>query len=303
LTIDFRQLDALSAIIRIGSFEAAAQDLGVTVSALSQRIRALEERIGAVLIERGKPCKGTPEGLRVFGHAQMVALHEASMLDEIALVRRERPVDVIIALNADSLSTWFIPALDGIEDLTFSLVVDSLQDNTGHIARGAALAAVTINGRAIAGYDAYDLGAIRYHAVARPAFRDRWFPNGLTAEALSVAPTLAFDEIDRLQHDWASDMAGRDISPPFGIISSSHGLRNAILAGLGWAFLPHPLAEPLLADGQVVDLAPDHPVLSPLVWQVARGAREVLAPVTRAVRRHAATVLVQPETVREPADA
>lgn len=301
MTIDSRQLEALSAIIRIGSFDAAAQDLGVTVSALSQRIRALEERMGAVLIVRGKPCTGTQEGLRLFRHAQLVALQEAVMLDEISLARRERPLDVTIALNADSLATWFIAALEGLDDLTFTLVVDSTQDNTGHIARGAALAAVTINGRSIAGYDAYDLGSLHYVPVARPAFRDRWFAKGLTAEALTRAPTMAYDEIDRLQHDWAAEAAGAAVNPPYGIIGSSHGLRDAVLAGLGWALLPHPLAQPLVDSGQLVNIGPDRPVASPLVWQVARGAREVLSPLTRAVRRHAAQNLIQPSTEQAPA--
>ncbi|MCK1800677.1 LysR family transcriptional regulator [Micrococcus sp. XM4230B] len=48
------QLQALRAIADEGSFEAAAYELGVSASAVSQRIRALEREVGQVLLRRGE---------------------------------------------------------------------------------------------------------------------------------------------------------------------------------------------------------------------------------------------------------
>lgn len=50
------QLAALAAVIECGSFDAAADRLHVTPSAVSQRIKALESRVGQVLVVRDKPC-------------------------------------------------------------------------------------------------------------------------------------------------------------------------------------------------------------------------------------------------------
>jgi DNA-binding transcriptional LysR family regulator len=57
------QLAALAAVIEFGSFDAAADRLHVTPSAVSQRIKALEQRVGQVLVVREKPCRATPAGI------------------------------------------------------------------------------------------------------------------------------------------------------------------------------------------------------------------------------------------------
>ena len=54
--LDYAALAALAAVIREGSFERAASALHVTPSAVSQRIRSLEERVGCALVVREQPC-------------------------------------------------------------------------------------------------------------------------------------------------------------------------------------------------------------------------------------------------------
>src|SRR5215212_97678 len=110
--LDYPQLAALAAVIRTGSFERAAQHLNVTPSAVSQRIKLLEERLGVVLVVRGQPCTETEEGKRLCQNVEQVALLESSLKLRLPGLQAESlPVTLRIAVNADSLATWFIPAM------------------------------------------------------------------------------------------------------------------------------------------------------------------------------------------------
>ena len=77
--LDYALLSALAAVVRTGSFERAAQQLHVTASAVSQRVKLLEERMGVVLVARGSPCTATLAGLRLCQHAEQVALFTAKV--------------------------------------------------------------------------------------------------------------------------------------------------------------------------------------------------------------------------------
>jgi LysR family transcriptional regulator, chromosome initiation inhibitor len=77
MQIDSRQLTAFAAVLREGSFEAAARSLHLTPSAVSQRIKLLEERLGRVLIRRAAPCTATGAGQALQRHAQQLQLLEA----------------------------------------------------------------------------------------------------------------------------------------------------------------------------------------------------------------------------------
>ena len=57
MPFDPNQLAALTAILRTGSFDHAASELGVTSSAISQRLKMLEDQVGAAL-EGAPSCNG-----------------------------------------------------------------------------------------------------------------------------------------------------------------------------------------------------------------------------------------------------
>lgn len=278
--LDYPALAALSAVIRAGSFDAAAARLGVTPSAVSQRIRALEERMGAVLILRGSPARATAAGERLIRHADDVALLEQALAGELP-VAGPRPT-LRIAVNADSVATWFLPALTG-HDMLFELeIVD--QDHSDRLLRdGTVAAAVTARADPVQGCDSRPLGALRYLAVCAPAFRDRWFGGGVTAQTLAAAPSLRFDSRDRLQEDWAAALTGRAVDLPAHRLPSAQGFRDAALLGLGWGMNPAQAVAEDLAAGRLVTLA-NRPLDTPLYWQASRLSARALAPVTAAVR-------------------
>lgn len=288
--LDPAQLSALAAVITTGSFELAAAQLGVTPSAISQRIKGLENRIGAVLIQRGVPCTATLEGARLARHAADVALLERQLAEEIG--QETAPVRLRIAVNADSLATWFLPALQGFEYL-FDIVVDDQTHSADWLRRGEVVAAITDHIARVQGCDAIPLGSMRYHASCSPAFRARYFPEGVTADALAHAPILQFNEKDRLQHEWIETIAGRPLSPPVVRIPTAQGFLEAARLGLGWGMNPAVLAKGLLANGDLVELPSKTPFSTPLVWQVRHLTAAPLAPLTKAIRRAAAQSLDQ----------
>jgi LysR family transcriptional regulator (chromosome initiation inhibitor) len=290
---DPAQLAALAAIHRRGSFELAAADLHVTPSAISQRLKALEETTGTLLIRRGQPCTATPTGLRLIRHHDEIALLDRQLAEDLPRLTGG-PLPLRLAVNADSLATWVIPALAATEGFLFDLVIDDQDVSQDWLKRGEVVAAITAHPGPLQGCDTLPLGALRYRATASPAFVAQWFPQGVTPQALAAAPTLTFSDKDRLQEQWATRLTG-DTSRaalPTHRMASSQAFVDACLCGLGWGMNPEALVAPHLASGALVELAPDTPLDVALHWQFTRLAAPALRPLTQAIRTQAARVLV-----------
>ncbi len=285
--LDYPQLQALSAVHRRGSFDLAAASLGITPSAVSQRIKALEDRIGALLIQRGQPCTATETGLRLIHH------FDAVMLMEVALPLPDpAPAAVRIAVNADSLATWVIPALSACPGMLFDIVIDDQDVSQDWLRRGEVAGAITSHPGPLQGCDTVPLGRLRYHATASPDFVARWLADGVTLATLTRAPALTFSDKDRLQSDWLATHLGPGIAYPTHRLASSQGFVDAALAGLGWGMNPAPLVAGYLAAGRLVELIPGTPLDIALHWQFARRTAPALEPLTRALRTAAKRVLL-----------
>jgi LysR family transcriptional regulator (chromosome initiation inhibitor) len=289
--LDYPQLAALAAVHRRGSFDLAAASLGLTPSAISQRVKVLEDRTGTLLIRRGQPCTATEAGLRLIRHLEDVVLLEQALAQDLP-GPSEGPATVRLAVNADSLGTWVIPALAATGGLLYDLVIDDQDHSQDWLRRGEVAAAITGHPGPLQGCDTVPLGALRYHATASPAYMARWMPQGATLAALSQAPALTYSDKDRLQADWLRGVTGRRFAFPTHRIASTTGFVDAALAGLGWGMNPHPLVQGHLAAGRLVELVPGRPLDVPLYWQFTRRAAPALAPLTQALRRAAAAVLV-----------
>jgi LysR family transcriptional regulator (chromosome initiation inhibitor) len=285
MRFDPDHLHALAAILRMGSFEAAAGHLGVTPSAVSQRIKALEEKVGAALIERASPCVATPTGQRLARHAEDIGLLEARLARELSLApSRNVPARLRIAVNADSLGTWFVSALSGLPDFLFDLVIDDQDHSHDWLKRGEVCAAITSARKTAPGCNAMALGALRYEATASPGFMAQWFANGVTTESLRHAPCLTFNAKDALQRSWIRQVTGETLSPPCHFLPSTQAFVDAACAGIAWGMNPESLVRDALRDGRLVTLLPDSPLDTPLAWQVSRIMATALEPVTRSVR-------------------
>ena len=285
--LDYPALLALAEVLRTGSFDQAAHALNVTPSAISQRIKALEERIGAPLILRGTPCTGTQTGQRLARHIEQVQLLER----DLALAPQSRPPSIRIAVNADSLASWLIPALAHTQNTLFDLVIDDQDHCDDWLTRGEVWAAVTSTPTPIAGCDTVPLGSLRYIATASPAFIAEHFANGITTAALKRAPSLIFNPKDRLQANWAKAEVGTLPPLPAHTLPSPQAFLEASRAGLGWGMNIETMAREDLARGTLRALSP-RPLDVALYWKVLRVMKTPLAPLTTAIRKAASAILI-----------
>ncbi|MTE01347.1 ArgP/LysG family DNA-binding transcriptional regulator [Paracoccus sp. YIM 132242] len=283
--LDYPALAAVAEIIRSGSFEGAAAALRVTPSAISQRVRALEDRMGTVLIDRGPPVAATAQGLRLAAHLDQVRLLESGLA-----LSQDRPV-LRLAVNADSLASWAMPALAAAPGL-LDLTIDDQDHALDWLKGGRVVAALTSDSRAVTGCDSLRLGILRYRAVASPGFVARHFPNGVTAESLALAPSLCFDAKDALQTRWVQALTGRRVVLPMHRIPTAHGFAAAARLGIGWGMNPEPMIRDDLDGGRLIDLAPGLPLDVPLFWQFSRITAPALAPLTQAIMKAARAALL-----------
>ncbi len=110
--VDYKLLDALSAVIEHGGFERAGEALGISQSAVSQRLRSLEIRAGQPVLVRSPVPHPTLAGQKLLNHVQQVRLLERELAQSLPSftdgIRRLR-----IALNADGLATWWADTVSG----------------------------------------------------------------------------------------------------------------------------------------------------------------------------------------------
>jgi LysR family transcriptional regulator (chromosome initiation inhibitor) len=294
--LDYLSLAAVAAVAREGSFEKAALGLGVTPSAVSQRIKGLEDRLGAILLVRGSPCRPTEIGARLCAHVEQVRLLESEVIDTLPglTTRAAGPALLRVAVNADSVSTWFPKAAATFADETGGLL-DLVLDDEAHTAErlrtGDVLAAVTADPSPVVGCKIHPLGQIEYVAVAAAGFAARHFPGGGDEQSLQQAPMLRFDRRDDLQFRWAREAWGTTITPPTHWIPSTQGMLDMTLAGLGWSMAPVMLAAPLIVEGRLIELTPQRRIAVTLYWQRTRLAAQLLDRLTQAVRGVAVAAL------------
>ncbi|MCU1431290.1 MAG: transcriptional regulator, LysR family [Actinotalea sp.] len=280
--LDPRQLAALAAVVREGSFDAAAAALHVTPSAISQRIKALEQRSGQVLVRRVRPCTPTEAGQVLVRLAAQWALLETEAGE--AATEALGPVRMAVAVNADSLATWFPSALAAMTRPVRFEVLREDQDHSARLLReGAVMAAVTTERRAVQGCRGVALGSMRYVPVAAPAFVLRWLPDGPTPEALAAAPVLAFNRKDALQSQFI-DRVAPGLDPPVHHVPSNSAFVELIRRGLAWGMVPEGAARPELAAGLLQELAPGGHLDVPLYWQHWTVGSPVLEELTGHVR-------------------
>lgn len=262
MKFDPAQLEALAAVVEGGTFDAAAAALHLTPSAVSQRVRALEQQAGQVLVLRTRPCRATSAGAELVRLAHQLAALDADATAALGL--GAGPVRVGVAVNADSLATWFPAALAGLGD---GLVIDlhrEDQDRTAQLLRdGVVMAAVTADAAPVQGCRVRPLGAMRYRAMASPAFAARWFGGGAAAETWTAAPVVAFAADDMLQRRFARQP---ELGPEHHV--PSHPAYVAVIAdGLGWGMVSEHEADAFALAGTLVDLAPGRWLDVDLYWQ------------------------------------
>ena len=273
----------LAAIIAEGTFDAAAQRLHLTPSAVSQRVRALETAVGRPVLRRVRPVELTAAGEAVVRFARQLELLSTDLSEQLEPGSENAAPRITLVVNGDSLNTWALPGLvDAAEHVQLTVLREDQDHSLDLVRRGAAHGAVTATAAPVPGCTSRPLGVMRYRPVCTPAFADRWFAGGVTAATLAAAPVVVYDDKDELQDRYLRRHRRRPLSPPRHFVPATHEFGRAVQLGLGWAMLPE-LQLAQLEPGSLVPLVSSGHLDVPLHWQQWRLTTTALDRVATAV--------------------
>lgn len=299
-SFDPNALECLAAIVEEGGFERAAQRLSITQSAVSQRLRALEAQVGTVLIVRSRPLKATAAGQLLLKHTKMMRLLRADLENDLKELapsstgngREEERISV--AINADSIATWALPALNALalKGLPVEIITDDQDFTHEWLREGQVLGCVTSLNQALRGCRMEALGLMDYVAVAHAEYAALNCPKGLTAHQFATTPFIAFNRKDDMQTEFVAKAFGlKRVTLKQLFVPSSEGQVRAVRAGWGVSVLPRLLVQPLLDDGTLVNVVPHHRQPVALYWHCWNLNSDVLDNLSQALRLAAGQAL------------
>ena len=303
-TFDPDALECLAAIIEEGGFERAAQRLSITQSAVSQRLRALEAQVGTVLIVRSRPLKATAAGQLLLKHTKQMRLLRADVerdLKDLAPsstggAREEERIS--IAINADSIATWALGAIGELAraGLPMEIITDDQDFTQEWLREGQVLGCVTTLKQAMRGCKVVPLGAMKYIAVCAidaGTLAKLGVKNQLTAHNFRELSFIAFNRKDDMQSEFVAKAFGlKRVTLSQLFVPSSQGQVRAVLDGWGVSVVPQLLAQPLIDEGLLLNIAPDHSLAVQLYWHCWNLESEVLDNLTAALTQAAHRELV-----------
>ena len=294
---DYKLIEALAMVVQESGFEKAAGRLHITQSAISQRIKQLEEHVGQVLLVRTNPPRATGAGQRLIKHFVQVKRLEDDLLDTLPPAEGRTPAVMAIGINDDSLDTWFIDAVEAFlrETSIFLDLRPDDQDQTHRmLKRGEVIGCVSAKQQAMQGCRVDYLGRMDYRMLATPRFLDTWFARGLTPEAVRKAPLLVYNRKDEL-HLRFFEQAAVEFSPQLMVhyIPSPEKFIDVIQRGLAYGMLPDQQSQAMLENGQLVELLPGCAIGCKLYWHCWNLKSALLEKFSRHLVREAGIRLKQ----------
>lgn len=292
---DYKLIEALAMVAREGSFEKAARALYITQSAVSQRVKLLEEHLGHVLIVRTTPPKVTSAGRQFLKHYLQVKRLEDDLMEEIGEPTTGGYASIAVGINADSLALWFLEALRTflMEEKVLLEIRVADQDQTHRLLKdGEVMGCVSSQDQSMQGCRSEYLGQMNYRMMATPEFAARWFPDGFTLTNVRRAPALIFDRKDDLHHKFLHQAIGEvPASLPLNYVPSVEKYAEFLTLGIAYGMLPDQQSRSLV---NLVDAAPDYHVTVKLYWHCWSLRSNLLEKFTRQLVCQAKTLIDSP---------
>ncbi|KAF1704616.1 LysR substrate-binding domain-containing protein [Pseudoxanthomonas kaohsiungensis] len=244
------QVDAFVTAARLGNLTRAAERMNLTVSALSHRMRLLEQRLGHRLLARGpRGVELTPDGQRLFDAiAGPLATIEHALRH--ATVRGDNTVT--LSLIPSMATAWLVPRLPAFL-AQFPELALNLQSSI-HVVdfeREPVDLALRLGGGQWSGVRAELLFDESIVPVASPGLVERL---GTPApDQLAHWPLLG-DPADRWK-DWFARFGGLPPERYVARFDDTETLHQAAVQGIGVALARWTLAEPLVRAGRLQPLA------------------------------------------------
>ena len=294
--LDYKLVHALASVIKEQSFERAAAKLYISQSAISQRIKQLEQSVSQPVLIRSNPVRPTLIGQRLISHFYQIEQLETELKKEIFPGANQKPLTVHIGVNADSLATWLVPALAGqLKDNTveLNLLISDEQYTLDYLKQGEAFGVITQEEKAVKGCNSDYLGELQYALICSSQFKDKHFKNGITTEALRTAPSVAFDQKDNMHVNFIKDKYGLEQGEyPLHRVRSSEAFVMLARNDLAFCLVSPIQVKDQLESGELIDLLPEFKLSKKLFWQrwsllrgvhqdisesIIEGARKVLS--------------------------
>lgn len=267
--LDYKLLQALAAVVDQGGFERAAAALHLTQPAVSQRVKMLEEQAGQVLLVRSHPPKPTSAGMRFLKHYRQVCRLEDDLGADFMAAGSGEYTTLSVGINADSLVTWFLPAVEDFlscDRILLDLRAED-QDQTHTLLKdGDVLGCISSRDEPFQGCRMQYLGDMPYGLFISPESYERWFASGVNVETMSRAPMLIFNRKDELHVQLFEDAFGcqPDLKPFYA--PSSSRFADFAAAGLACGMLPPQQYQPYVDQGRLVDVMNGRRVVVSLYW-------------------------------------
>jgi len=295
--LDYRLIEALAVVVREQGFDRAGRALHITQSAVSQRVKLLEEQTGQVLLARATPPRPTPAGRRMLKHYLRVKRLEDDLLGEVDEKADQGFTTLAVGINADSLATWFLGAVRPFlleKKVLLDIRVDDQEQTHRLLKDGEVMGCISTQERPMQGCRMAYLGCMRYRLLAEPGFAAGWFPRGLTIEEVGKAPVLIFNRQDELHQKLFLQALGEVPDPlPALYVPSSEKFAEIITSGLAYGMLPDQQSSPHRRAGRLVDLAPGCQVPVELYWHCWNLKSDLLESLTRHLAVGAERLLVE----------
>ncbi len=284
--LDYKLIEALAMVIEEGGFDKAAGKLHLTQSAISQRVRLLEETSGQILMTRSSPPVPTPAGADFLKHYHQVKRLEGDLNTIVSPGTDKKKESLSIALNADSLETWFLeavtPFLKKHPHITLDIKVDDQEETHKMLKNGEVAGCISARKAPIQGCTSTCIGTMNYRMVATPEFTDRYFPTGLTLKAIAHAPAVIFNRKDNLHAMVLKSVFNKSFKQiPAHYVPSTEKFAEFIIKSLAYGVIPDEQSKELLGNGQLADLAPYHNIPVKLYWHCWNIKSELLSMFTK----------------------
>ncbi|WP_319549112.1 LysR family transcriptional regulator ArgP [Desulfogranum marinum] len=286
---DYKLIKAMATVVLEQGFEKAAQKLYISQSAVSQRVKLLEEQTGRVLLVRSNPPVPTDAGRLILKHYQQVMSLEKGMVEMLDQDSQSTFVPLTIGLNADSLATWFVEAVVPLlltEQVTLDLLVDDQEQTLSYLKAGEVMGCVSSHARPVQGCTMHHLGTMHYRLLATRDFCTTWFPEGLTTEAAAEAPAVVFNRKDGLHQRLLEEILTEVPSHfPVHYIPSSEQFVELIRKGQAYGSVPDLQGRQYLLSQELVELVPEKAYPVPLFWHVWSHRSRLLEKITKILTR------------------
>ncbi|MBF9001416.1 MULTISPECIES: LysR family transcriptional regulator ArgP [Vibrio] len=295
--LDYKWIEALDSVLSHGSFERAADDLCLSQSAVSQRIKQLEKFLAQPVLIRSAPPQATPIGTKLLGLYRRVSLLEQEVIPELTNHSTLRPINLTIATNADSLATWVLPALKPMmSDNSLALHFAILDENRSiqKMKSGEAVGAISLESQALVGCCAEYLGKMEYLCVASPEFIVRHFAGGVSHDSLLKAPMVSFDQQDEQHKQFLLKHFG--ITQELFInhkVGSSEAFVEMAKMGIAYCLIPKLQIIQELELGTLVDITPGMSIVNQIYWHHWQLENGILKEISAAIVQGAKEALEQ----------